>query len=488
MICAHCGESAEGMHCGAEPRLDGRYALLRVLGEGGSGTTWYATDQAGHGFAIKEMSLWRARDPKARELIRREARILRELDHPGIPRYQEHFELGAGRSRALYIVQEFVEGETLASELGTKRLSEAEVLDLADEVLSILAYLHALSPPVIHRDVKPANILRRPDGRLALVDFGSVRDALKDSVMGGSTVAGTFGFMAPEQFTGAATPPTDLYGLGATLVAILSRRPPHTLVGANGVLRWQDVVAVRLGTRQLLEGLLHPDPDERPRDASDAAHLVQSARFVAMEPDTGTPDRERLDRQRDSLRPASAVKVAMAPDSEVRRLFEPHDNPELPGKPGFFAPLARVREWARERSRLAAVAAVVLGATVGFLVAEPQGLAGRLNDAEEAPAGWEQVSELYNGNSAVQACLAYHEGLYEGEHDVPALVEVHRDPREFNGVKVVIIARGDPLRRCLERATSEIELPRIKGVYTVEIPLRPEPLAPPDVDAVMDAL
>ena len=93
-------------------------------------------------------------------------------------------------------------------------------------VLDILVYLHGRSPPVIHRDLKPANILRAPDGTVSLVDFGGVTGALREE--GGSTVVGTYGYMAPEQLHGAAGPATDLVrALGATIVSLAGGVEPE---------------------------------------------------------------------------------------------------------------------------------------------------------------------------------------------------------------------------------------------------------------------
>jgi serine/threonine protein kinase len=93
-------------------------------------------------------------------------------------------------------------------------------------VLGVLAYLHGLSPPVLHRDLKPANLIVRPDGRLSLVDFGSARE-VKPGGTYQATVSGTFGYLPPEALGGTVDETADLYGLGATVLHLLTRRPPE---------------------------------------------------------------------------------------------------------------------------------------------------------------------------------------------------------------------------------------------------------------------
>jgi serine/threonine protein kinase len=136
----------------------------------------------------------------------------------------EHFE----ENGALYLVMEKIEGQSLAAL--TSRggaLSRADVVRFLRDAASVLEYLHGRSPPVIHRDINPKNVIRRPDGSYALVDFGAVRDRLKPE--GGSTVVGTFGYMAPEQLQGRALPATDVYSVGATALRLLTGREPETL-------------------------------------------------------------------------------------------------------------------------------------------------------------------------------------------------------------------------------------------------------------------
>ncbi len=270
MICTACQAEIDRAndlcpHCGVQPLLEGRYRLEELVGQGALGSVFRAADlQGGDPVAVKVLPLVRAQG-KAVELARREASMLRQLDHPCIPTYRDHLV----RNRTLYLVQEFVKGETLAQELERHRYDQAEVLAIVHELLGTLAWLHGRTPPVVHRDVKPGNVIRRSrDGRLVLVDFGAVRDAIRDSGTGGSTVAGTFGYMAPEQFRGDASPATDIYGLGALAVALLSRQEPAQLMDYRGNFLWEQVVNLHPAVRSALESMLAPDPSDRPQDAA----------------------------------------------------------------------------------------------------------------------------------------------------------------------------------------------------------------------------
>lgn len=247
---------------------DGRYVVVASLGAGSQGETLEAVDKReGRPVAIKRFTIRGARSWKDVELAEREAAVLSSLSHPSLPRYIEHFE----ENGALYLVMEKIEGETLqARRKRGAALDQAQVTRFLREAGACLRYLHSQAPPVVHRDIKPGNVILRPDGSYCLVDFGSVRDRLKPE--GGSTVVGTFGFMAPEQFQGRARPSSDVYAVGATALSLLTGREPEDLphqglrLDVEGALRGQ--VDRRLIA--VLRSMLEPDPDKRASAVEDA--------------------------------------------------------------------------------------------------------------------------------------------------------------------------------------------------------------------------
>jgi len=240
---------------------NGRYVVRGVLGEGAQGTTFDAVDEReGRAVAIKRFDVRGARSWKDVELAEREARVLATIDHPLVPRYFEHFEEG----EALFLVMEKIEGETLeAMRARLGKLPEDEVrrfLTCADRALS---YLHGRSSPVVHRDVKPRNVLRRPDGSYVFVDFGAVSEMM--ARRGASTVVGTIGYMAPEQLQGRAMPASDVYAVGATALAALTGADPDTLPHRGLKLDVRTALAGRASETMIatLERMVEPDPDRR---------------------------------------------------------------------------------------------------------------------------------------------------------------------------------------------------------------------------------
>lgn len=236
---------------------------------------YIARDARGNAVTLKELVFRLI--PSAAELraFEREAEMLRQVDHPRIPRLVEVFREGEGADLRLYIVSAFVEGIPLDRLVEGGPLPLEEVLGIGREVLSLLSYLHGLSPKVLHRDIKPANLVRSAaDGTTWLVDFGAARD-LKLGVTYGTTMVGTYGYMAPEQLGGAASERSDLYAAGATLLHLVTGKAPTTILRAG-----KRVDLTRAGVpgrlHRLLATLLAEEPEKRPRSANEALRLLDA--------------------------------------------------------------------------------------------------------------------------------------------------------------------------------------------------------------------
>jgi hypothetical protein len=262
------------------PRLIAdRYEVVRVLGEGSSARTLLCADlQEDRRVAVKELHFAHLGDWKYLELFEREAKMLSLLEHPGIPRIFDYFE-GEGGSATFYIVQEFIEGPSLQQRMESgPMLGQNEICELALGLLDVLDYLHGRAPPVIHRDIKPSNVLLRSDGRPALIDFGGVNVGWQLPGAAGTTVVGTFGYMPPEQFVGQSGPRSDLYSLGATLLHLVTGRPPSDFPFDAGRIEVPANLPIDASLGRLIEALLRPAPRDRPRTAEAARLMLADTR------------------------------------------------------------------------------------------------------------------------------------------------------------------------------------------------------------------
>ena len=244
--------------------------MLSVLAESPHGRTYRAQGPAGV-VALKELVF--ALVPTAEQLdaFEREAKVLESISHPQVPRFVESFREGEGPALRLYLAQELVEGEPLSDRLRAGAIDEAEARAIARQLLQILRYLHEHG--IVHRDVKPANVLRRPDGTLVLVDFGAAR-AL-EGVTHRATLVGTFGYMPPEQLGGTVDATSDLYALGATLVHLLGRKAPADTLGPDLELRLGHLqISPRF--RAFLGRLTARRRGSRPASAAEALRILDS--------------------------------------------------------------------------------------------------------------------------------------------------------------------------------------------------------------------
>ncbi|MBE9125034.1 protein kinase domain-containing protein [Coleofasciculus sp. LEGE 07081] len=276
-----------------------RYCILSTLGQGGSGITYQAKDtQTRQQVALKALSLHRLTDWKMLELFEREALVLAKLNHPGIPKYLDYFHTDTSQDRSFYIVQQLAEGQSLDVLVNKGwRTNERQVRQIAIQILEILVYLQALKPPVIHRDIKPQNIILHTSphqggakgGQVFLVDFGAVQDTYHSTFMRGSTMVGTYGYMAPEQFRGQAVPATDLYGLGATLLFLLTHRSPADLPTDRLKIDFRSRVQISEYFADWLEKILEPDVKDRFSSAQEALAALRSKRRINTESSSSTP-------------------------------------------------------------------------------------------------------------------------------------------------------------------------------------------------------
>ena len=264
--------------------IAGRYEIVRALGQGAFGHTYLARDaESGRSVAVKRLSAQQAPDWKAYELFEREAAVLRSLRHQGIPEIHASLRDTWEGADAAFLVMEYIEGTSLGQMIDTgAHLAPEDLLNVFVELLAILGYLHERVPPVLHRDIKPSNIIVRPGGAPALVDFGSVRNVFRAPDEAGSTIAGTYGYMPYEQYMGQATPASDLYAAGATMLHVLTGRPPKDFMNADG--RIEVPAELPGGDRfaPVLARLLRPSPAERFASAREVRQALLSS--VALAP------------------------------------------------------------------------------------------------------------------------------------------------------------------------------------------------------------
>ncbi|HSH82676.1 MAG TPA: serine/threonine-protein kinase [Herpetosiphonaceae bacterium] len=227
ILCPICRASNRGdarfcQQCGSDVLLDNIYRLTRVIKEGGMGMVYKAIDAAGVEYAVKEMHDRFATPDQREEGIDRfkeEALLLRELDHPAIPKVYRSF-IDEGK---YYLAMEFIHGEDLEDVLKrVKRFDEPTVLRWTEQICDVLDYMHGAG--LIYRDMKPSNIMLDRDGNLKLVDFG-IAKLLQPGQR--NTMVGTPGYSPPEQYQGLATIESDVYATAATLHHLLTGRDPR---------------------------------------------------------------------------------------------------------------------------------------------------------------------------------------------------------------------------------------------------------------------
>jgi len=271
-----------------------RYRLVRRIATGGMGEVWEADDTVlGRRVALKVLVEELAADRRATRRFVREARATARLTHPNVARVYDFGRDGG----APFLVMELLQGETLADRLAAGPLPPAEAARIAASVADALDAAHQLG--IVHRDVKPANVMLTPAGEVKVMDFGIAAAADETHSTTGSGLYATVAYVSPERVAGEpATPASDVYSLGAVLYELLCGRPPFT--GSTPALvarahlhdppppvrRIAPWVPPRLA--EAAEAALAKDPARRPSSAAAlAARLRSAARLPAAPPEPG---------------------------------------------------------------------------------------------------------------------------------------------------------------------------------------------------------
>ena len=251
--------------------LADRYEVVATVSRGAQASVLRAIDRR-HDRAVA-LKVYHCAEELQREALLAEARVLLGLSpHPGLPTVRDDFFVDA----RYVVVMDWVEGADLGRvlvEQGEPGLARSVVVDCVSQVAAALDHLHGHDPPVVHGDVKPANVIRSPTGRITLVDFGIA------SAGRARRRAGSRGYIAPEVAAeGRLTPAADVYGLAATAVALLTGHPPD---GTRPL--WEGIDPAEVGplARALRRGLA-TDPARRPGSAGELAERLRAGRFESL--------------------------------------------------------------------------------------------------------------------------------------------------------------------------------------------------------------
>ncbi len=247
--------------------LGGKYEILKKIGQGGMSIVYVAMDtRLNKQWAVKEIKQNPKQDTKTLlKGLQMEANILKMVDHPVLPRIVDIINYNG----TVFVVMDYIEGRPLSEVLKLEGAQpQDKVIEWAKDLCSALDYLHSMNPPIIYRDMKPSNIMLKPNGKVKLIDFGTAKEFDVDS-LADTTALGTRGYAAPEQFGDArgrgihkTDARTDIYSLGATLYHILTGKnpsePPYVI---KPIRDWNP--SLSSGLEKIINKCTMPNPEDR---------------------------------------------------------------------------------------------------------------------------------------------------------------------------------------------------------------------------------
>lgn len=256
--------------------IDGKYEVLREVGRGGMSVVYLAMDKRlNKQWAIKEFR--KDKDDASKQVALKalldEANLMKKLDHPTLPRIVDIIE----NNQNVYVIMDYIEGESLNKVLDAYGAQPQEaVIEWAKQLSDVLDYLHTQQPPVIYRDMKPANIMLKPDGTVRLIDFGIARE-YKEGKEGDTEAIGTRGYAAPEQFGGRGQTDarTDIYSLGVTLYHLVTGKnpaePPYEIYP---IRHWNP--SFSSGLEWLIQKCTQLNPGDRYQSCAEVTYVLEN--------------------------------------------------------------------------------------------------------------------------------------------------------------------------------------------------------------------
>ena len=254
--------------------IDGKYEILKQIGKGGMSIVYLAMDKRlNKQWAVKEIK--KTASGKNEEIIVNsllaEANLMKRLDHPALPRIVDIIDNG----NTIYIVMDYIEGESLDKIINEYGAQPQElVIDWAKQLCDALGYLHSQKPPIIYRDMKPANVMLKPEGNLKVIDFGIARE-YKEKNLADTTVLGTKGYAPPEQHGSRQTDArSDIYALGMTMHHLLTGVDPRSAGYMYKPIRqWKPELSG--GLERIIDKCTALDPDDRYQNCNELMYALE---------------------------------------------------------------------------------------------------------------------------------------------------------------------------------------------------------------------
>jgi serine/threonine protein kinase len=261
--------------------LTERYQIIEPLSQLAGRPVYLALDLQSHNSVVVKFLQFNFCKISDWTLFEQEAVVLQNLDHQSIPKYIDYFDVDEPDFRGFALVQAYIPARSLETVIRSgSKFTEAELIELADQLLSILVYLHNLCPAVVHGDIKPSNVLLgdrsgNSIGVISLVDFGAVKTVT--STNGGTlNIVGTYGYMPPEKFGGKTFTSGDLFSVGMTLIHVITGVHPADLDTKNGrVIFDRSNLSSRFS--RWLNKMTEPDLDRRFNCSQTAKTALTSA-------------------------------------------------------------------------------------------------------------------------------------------------------------------------------------------------------------------